>query len=72
MKLVSDWRRVLRYAWSIRLLLAAAMLSGLEVALPYLGDILPIPIGAFAAVTFIVTVLALVMRIISQKAFRDE
>jgi len=72
MKLVSDWRRVLRYAWSIRLLLAAAMLSGLEVVLPYLGDIFPIPTGAFAAVTFIVTVLALVMRIISQKAFRDE
>lgn len=72
MKFVSDWRRVLRYAWSIRLLLAAAILSGLEVALPYLGDIFPIPIGAFAAVTFIVTVLALIMRIISQKAFRDE
>ncbi len=72
MKLVSDWRRVLRYAWSIRLLLAAALLSGLEVVLPYLGDVFPIPTGAFAAITFIVTVLALVMRIISQKAFRDE
>lgn len=72
MKLVSDWRRVLRYAWSIRLLLAAAILSGLEVVLPYLGDAFPIPTGAFAALTFFVTVLAFVMRIVSQKDFRDE
>ncbi|WP_455296516.1 DUF7940 domain-containing protein [Brucella pituitosa] len=72
MKLVSDWRRVLRYAWSIRLLLAAAILSGLEVVLPYLGDAFPIPTGAFAALTFVVTVLAFVMRIKSQKVFRDE
>ncbi|MBK0020815.1 hypothetical protein IAE29_03820 [Ochrobactrum sp. S46] len=72
MKLVSDWRRVLRHAWSIRLLLAAALLSGLEVVLPYLGDIFPIPTGAFAALTFIVTVVAFVMRIKSQKVFRDE
>lgn len=72
MKLVSDWRRVLRYAWSIRLLLAAAILSGFEVVLPYLGDFLPIPTGAVAALTFIVTVLAFVMRITSQKVFRDE
>lgn len=72
MKLVSDWRRVLRHAWSIRLLLAAALLSGLEVVLPYLGDFFLIPTGAFAAVTFIVTVVAFVMRIKSQKVFRDE
>ncbi len=72
MKLVSNWRRVLRHAWSIRLLLAAALLSGLEVVLPYLGDAFPIPTGAFAALTFIVTVVAFVMRIKSQKVFRDE
>ncbi|WP_421565204.1 hypothetical protein [Ochrobactrum sp. EDr1-4] len=72
MKLVSDWRRVLRYAWSIRLLLAAAILSGFEVVLPYLGDFFPIPTGAFAALTFIVTVLAFVVRITSQKVFRNE
>lgn len=72
MKLVSDWRRVLRHAWSIRLLLAAALLSGLEVVLPYLGDIFPIPTGAFATLTFIVTVVAFVMRLKSQKVFRDE
>jgi hypothetical protein len=32
----------------------------------------PIPTGAFAALTFVVTVLAFVMRIKSQKDFRDE
>ncbi|ASV87403.1 hypothetical protein CES85_1636 [Ochrobactrum quorumnocens] len=54
------------------MLLAAAILSGLEVVLPYLGDAFPIPTGAFAALTFVVTVLAFVMRIKSQKDFRDE
>ncbi len=71
MKLVTDWKRVLRYAWNIRLLLAAAILSGQEIVLPYLGGV-PIPTGAFAALTFVVTVLAFVMRIKSQKGFRVE
>ena len=34
MKLVSDWRHVLRNAWSVRLIVLAALLSGLEVVLP--------------------------------------
>ncbi|WP_081455273.1 DUF7940 domain-containing protein [Roseibium aggregatum] len=38
MKLVSDWRAVLQRAWSVRLMLLAALLSGAEVALPFLGD----------------------------------
>ena len=31
--LIDDWHRVLRRAWSVRLMLLAAVLSGLEVAL---------------------------------------
>jgi hypothetical protein len=34
--LVANWRRVLRYAWSIRLMLFAGLLSGLELVLPLL------------------------------------
>ena len=36
MRLLPDWRAVLTRAWSIRLILLAAVLSGLEVALPLL------------------------------------
>lgn len=71
MKLVSDWKRVLRHAASIRLLLLAGILSGLEVALPLLGDALPIPTGVFAVLSLIITAGAFVARIVSQKEFRD-
>ena len=36
MKLIAGWRRMLLRVWSIRLLLLAGALSGLEFALPYL------------------------------------
>nr|WP_029924382.1 hypothetical protein [Ochrobactrum sp. UNC390CL2Tsu3S39] len=71
MKLVSDWKRVLARAWSIRLLLLAGILSGVEVALPYIGDAYLIPTGVFAALSVLVTMAAFAMRLISQKEFRD-
>lgn len=72
MKLVSDWKRVLACAWSIRLLLLAGILSGVEVALPLISDALPIPTGAFAALSLFITAGAFVARIVSQKEFRNE
>jgi len=42
MKLVANWRAVLRRAWSVRLMLAAGLLSGAEIALPLLDGLLPI------------------------------
>lgn len=71
MKLVANWRHVLRKAWSVRLILLAGVLTGIEVALPLLGDAYPIPTGIFASLSFLVTMAAFVMRLVSQKAFRD-
>ncbi len=34
MRLVDNWRRVLARAWSVRLIVLAALLSGIEGALP--------------------------------------
>ncbi|MCV0352548.1 MAG: hypothetical protein K5863_20920 [Nitratireductor sp.] len=34
MRLIHNWKAVLRYAWSIRFLVLAAVLSDVEVALP--------------------------------------
>lgn len=48
MRLVAEWRRVLRCAWSIRLLIIAGVLSGAEIGLPLIQDLLPIPRGVFA------------------------
>jgi hydrogenase/urease accessory protein HupE len=36
MTLIWNWKAVLKRAWSIRLIVVAAVLSGLEVALPLL------------------------------------
>jgi len=65
--LIDDWQRVLRRAWSIRLILLAGVLSGLEVALPIIDGLVEIPRGAFAVASALVTMAALVARIVAQK-----
>lgn len=69
--LVHNWRDVLRRAWSVRLIIFAGFLSGLEVALPYMVA-LPIPTGVFAALSVIVTMGAFVARIVAQKDLPNE
>lgn len=71
MKLVANWRALLRRAWSVRLMIAAGVLSGMEIALPLLDGYLPIPQGAFAALSGIVTAAALVSRLVAQKGIAD-
>ncbi|MCX2698346.1 DUF7940 domain-containing protein [Ochrobactrum chromiisoli] len=60
MQLVPDWRHVLRKAWSVRLILLAGLLTGIEVALPLLGDAYPIPTGIFALLSLVITMAAFV------------
>ena len=67
MRLLDDWKDVLRRAWSIRLMLLAALFSGIEIALPLLDGILPLPRGAFAALSGLTTAAAFVARLLAQK-----
>nr|WP_319389261.1 hypothetical protein [uncultured Cohaesibacter sp.] len=67
MQLVNDWRRVLKRAWSIRLMLLAGVLSGLEVALPIIGDFLPVHPGIFAALSGLTVGAAFVARLLAQQ-----
>ena len=69
MQLVADWRRVLRRAWSVRAIAFAALFSALEVALPFLEGLLPVPRGVFAGLSAAATALAFVFRILAQKEF---
>lgn len=71
MKLAPNWREVLRYAWSTRLMLIAAALSALEVALPFMGA-LPIPTGIFAALSALTTAAAFVARLLAQTPISGE
>lgn len=72
MRLVTDWWRVLRYAWSIRLLVLAGTLSGAEIALPLIQDLLPIPRGVFAGLSFLATAGAFIARLVAQQSVSGD
>ena len=67
MTLKSNWRQVLRRAWSVRLMALAAVLSGVEIALPILA--VDLPRTLFAVLTFLTVSAAFVARFIAQKGF---
>ncbi|MDV2968268.1 hypothetical protein RZ532_19925 [Nitratireductor aquimarinus] len=71
MRLIHNWKAVLRYAWSIRFLVLAAVLSGVEVVLPLVVGVIPIPAGIFAALSFVTVAAAFIARIIAQKEISD-
>lgn len=69
MKLYDNWVEILRRAWSVRLMLLAGILTGIEVALPMLAPVLSgtvIPTGLFSALAGLSTAAALVARLIAQ------
>lgn len=70
MRLIDDWKKVLRYGWSIRLIVLAGLLSGLEIVLPMFGDVLPRRL--FAALMFSVTVAAFIARLTAQPKMKDS
>lgn len=74
MILVANWRRVLKRAWSIRLMILAGVLSGVEVilSLPDIADRLDWPQGLFAAASGLVTAAAFVARLLAQTGVSDE
>lgn len=69
MKLYENWKTILKKAWSMRLMGLAALLSGVEVALPLFIDSLPR--GVFAGLSFVSVAGAFVARLVAQKAI-DE
>ncbi len=64
MRLIPDWRTVLKKGWSIRLALIAGLLSGVELVLPFIADWFPKYV--FAALSFAVTMAAVIARLIAQ------
>lgn len=70
MTLVSDWKRILRKAWSVRLILLAGLLSGVEVLLPFFND--RMPRGSFALASFVIANAALVARLVAQKGISND
>lgn len=71
MHLIEDWPKVVKKAWSVRLMILAGLLSAVEVAIPYLDGLVPIPPRLFAALAGMVTALAFVSRIVAQRSMSD-
>jgi hypothetical protein len=72
MKLVPEWRKVLRKAWSVRLLALAGILSGVEAALPLFTDAAGLRSDIMSALTLLAVSGAFVARLVAQKAFSDD
>lgn len=68
MRLVPNWRVVLRDAWSVRLIVAAFVLTAAEVMLPLMGDALPVPRFTFAALSALASAGAFVARLVAQSS----
>lgn len=66
MKLLPNWRDVLRKAWSIKFMVLAAIMSGVEVVMSILQPSNTLPPGVFAALAGVVTSAALVARLLAQ------
>jgi hypothetical protein len=67
---LNNWQTILKRAWSIRLMVGAAVLSGFEFLLPFahaVGWLDWMPIGIFAALSFLTIVGAFVARLLAQR-----
>ena len=65
MKLYDNYRDILRRSWSLRFILLAGVLSGIEVILPFFSDV--IPRNIFASLSFLAVSAAFVARLVAQK-----
>lgn len=65
MKLYDNWQEIVRKAWSIRFMILAGVLSGVEVVLPLFAD--RFPNGVFAAMSGACVAAAFVARLVAQK-----
>lgn len=65
MKLYDNWKDILKRAWSIRFMVLAAVLSGIEVILPFFNE--SIPKNIFAALSFVCVAAAFIARLVAQR-----
>lgn len=68
--LIPDWKRVLRKAWSMRLMGIAAVLSFVEVIMPFLSE--KMPRGVFAVLSGLTVAGAFIARLVAQKEFSGD
>ena len=68
-RLLPDWKKIVRRAWSLRLAMIAALFSGAEVVLPMFTYAMPS--GVFAGLSFVTAVGATIARIVAQPEMHE-
>lgn len=64
-QLYDNWKEIVKKAWSIRFMILAGILSGVEVVLPLFAH--QFPNGVFAALSGCCVAAAFVARLVAQK-----
>ena len=64
MYLLDHWTTILKRAWSMRLVILAGLLSGIEVILPLFTDVFPR--GVFSGLSVVAATSAAVARVVAQ------
>lgn len=65
MKFYDNWKEILRRSWSLRFIILAGILSGLEVILPFFSE--DIPRNIFAVLSFVAVAAAFIARLVAQR-----
>ena len=65
MKFYDNWKEILRRSWSLRFIILAGILSGIEVILPFFSD--EIPRNLFAILSFMAVAAAFIARLVAQR-----
>lgn len=73
LRLLPDWKRILRKAWSIRLIGIAALLTGAEAVLSAFGtDWIPVPVWGRMLLIFVVMMAAFGFRLVAQNGMLED
>lgn len=73
MRLVSNWRAVIRKAWSIKFIVLAGIFTGLEAIVSFLPTLFPwVQSGYMALATGLIVIAAFISRIVAQKGVTPD
>ena len=73
LRLLPDWKQILRKAWSIRLIGIAALLTGAEAVLSAFGtDWIPVPMWGRMTLIFVVMMGAFGFRLVAQNSMQEN
>lgn len=70
MTLLFNWRRIVRKAWSFRLMILAGLFSTAEIVLPMFSDAMPRAV--FAVLSMLSITGAMIARLVAQKGLTND